>query len=185
MKRQFGKVEALGLPQTFTVKLLNNSPEIATDREALLAAQMRAGALYSKVQGAVRSYREMTARINHVKQAIVEAVNSTEDQAQTIRALNERLTNVGVLLNGDRVISSRQEPVPWSVRGRSSSVYGSIIDNQFNVSGNHLTSLAIAETEYQRVAEQLSQINAELVELEAQMDAINAPWTPGRTPTSL
>lgn len=185
MKRQFGKVEALGVPQTFTVKLLNNSPEIATDREALLAAQMRAGALYSKVQGAAKSYSEIKSRINHVKQAIVEAVNSTEDQAQTIRALSERLTNVGVLLYGDSVISSRQEPVPWSVRGRSSAVYRSIINNQFNVSGNHLTSLSIAETEYQRVAEQLVQINAELVELENQLDAINAPWTPGRTPTSL
>lgn len=182
MKRQLGKVEALTQPQKFTVKLLNNSPEIATDREALLAAQMRAGELYRKVQGASRTHGELKSRIDHVKQAIVDAVNSTEEQAQKVRELNSRLTNVSVLLSGDRTISSRQEPVPWSVAGRTSFIYGSIVDSQLNVSGNHLSSLAIAESEYKRVAQQLQQLNKELEALEKEMDDIKAPWTPGRLP---
>lgn len=183
MKRQLGKVETLGKPQSFTVKLLNNSKEITTDRKALLAAQMRSGDLYRKVQGAARTHGELKTRIAHIKQAIVDAVNSTEAQAQKVRKLNDSLTSISILLSGDRTISSRQEPVPWSVRGRASSIYGAIIDSQFNVSGNHLASLKIAETEYQQVATQLQQLNKELNALETEMDNIKAPWTPGRVPT--
>ena len=180
MKRQLGQVSTLSEPRSFTVKLLNNSPEIATDREALLAAQMRAGDLYRKVQGAVKTHGELKSRIDHVKQAIMESVGSTEEQAQTVRSLNDSLNTISILLNGDRTISSRQEPVPWSVRGRTSFIYGSIINNQFNVSGNHLTSLSIAEDEYKRVAEQMVTLEQALSALESEMDAINAPWTPGR-----
>jgi len=184
VKRQFGKVEKLSEPQTFAVKLLNNSNEIATDREALLTAQRRAGDLYRQVQGATKAQDELASRINHVKQAIVETVDSTEAQAQKVRALNENLINVRVLLSGDRTISSRQEPVPWSVSGRTSFIYGSVVSSQFQVSGNHLTSLSIAESEYQRVAELMQQINGELSSLERELDEIKAPWTPGRVPAN-
>lgn len=180
MKRQMGELSALATPQRFTVKLLNNSPEIATDREALLAAHSRAGELYRKVQGASKVYGELKSRIDHVKEAIRIATNSTEQQAQTVRALAARLMEASVLLNGDRTISARQEPVPWSVRGRTSAIYSGLVSNQFNVSGNHLASMAIAESEYQRVAEQLQQVDTELNSLEQQLEAINAPWTPGR-----
>jgi len=180
IKRQMGKVEQLTEPQKFTVKLLNNSPEIASDRKALLTAQTRAGELYRKVQAAGKVYGEMKSRIDHVKEALRISVSSTEAQAQAIRAISARLSDVSILLNGDRTISSRQEPVPWSVRGRTSFIYGSIVSNQFKVSGNHLTSMDIAESEYQRVAKQLKTLNNELSKLESELDAIKAPWTPGR-----
>ena len=180
MKRQMGKLETLGEPQNFTVKLLNNSPEIATDREALLAAQSRAGDLYRKVQGASRSYGELKSRIDHVKEAIKLTVGSTEAQAQKIRALADQLANISVLLNGDRTVSSRQEPVPWSVRGRTGFIYGSIVGSQFNVSGNHITSLEIAETEFKQVAQMMQQLNSELTTLEGELNDAKAPWTPGR-----
>ena len=183
MKRQLGKVETLSEPQAFTVKLLNNSPEIATDREALLTAQMRAGELYRKVMGALNTQGELKSRIDHVKQALVISVNSTEAQAQKIRALDDSLTNISVLLSGDRTIASRQEPVPWSVSGRASFIYGSLVDSQFNVSGNHLTSLSIAEDEYKRVATQIQQLDRELQTLEKALDDMKAPWTPGRLPS--
>ncbi|TQV71110.1 glycosyl hydrolase [Aliikangiella marina] len=184
-KRQFGKVEDLSKPQKFTVKLLNNSPEIATDREALLAAQMRAGDLYRRVQGATKAYAELKSRIDHVKQAISETVDSTEQQAQKVRVLSQKLTSISTLLRGDRTISSRQEPVPWSVSARTTFIYRSIANSQFDVSGNHLASLSIAEAEYQRVANQMQQLDQELQLLESEMEQIKAPWTPGRVPADL
>ncbi|MEM7361351.1 MAG: hypothetical protein AAF431_19900 [Pseudomonadota bacterium] len=182
-KRQLGKVESLGQSQSFAVKLLNNSVEIATDREALLAAQQKAGDLYRQVQGAVRAQDELSSRIDHVKLAIVETNDSSEEQAQKVRALQADLANIRVLLSGDRTISSRQEPVPWSVSGRTSFIYGSIVSSQLNVSGNHLSSLTIAESEFQRVATLMQQLNNELSSLEQELDGIKAPWTPGRVPS--
>jgi len=185
MKRQFGKIEVLSKPQKFTVKLLNNSPEIATDREALLTAQAKAGELYRRVQGASKTHGEFKNRIAHLKKAIMESVNSTEEQAQKVRMLNTSLTDISVLLMGDRTIASRQEPVPMSVSQRASTIYGSLVNNQFKVSGNHLTSLSIAESEFKRVAGLMRQLDSELKALESEMDEIKAPWTPGRVPVSL
>ena len=183
-KRQLSKVEELSEPRAFTLRLLNNSTEIASDREALLTAQAKAGDLYRRVQGASRSYDELVSRVEHLKQAMVETVDSSEKQAQKVRALSEILVDASLLLNGDRTISSRQEPVPWSVQGRTSFIYSSIVNSQFKVSGNHLTSLEIAESEYQRVAAMMQEVDAGLTALETELEQLKAPWTPGRIPAS-
>lgn len=185
LKRQFGKVETLSEPQSFTLKLLNNSPEIATDRDALLTAQKRAAELYRVVQGAQRAKGELQSRIDHVKKAITLTPSSTEAQAQSVRELNDALRAVGVLLSGDSTIGSRQEPTPWSVAGRTFSIYFSISGHQNKTAGNHLASLDIAESEYQRVAEQLAKVESGLTQLEAELEAIGAPWTPNRLPSKL
>ena len=183
MKRQLGKVEQLGEPQTFTLKVLNNSPEIATDREGLLAAQKRAANLFRSVNGASKAKGEFKSRLDHLKEAITLTPSSTEEQAQKVRALGERLTAMSLLLDGDSTIRSRHEPVPWSVRGRTFSLYYAISGSQNKVAGNHLASLDIAEAEYSRVAEQLKALGKDLDAFEAELEGIGAPWTPGRIPT--
>jgi photosystem II stability/assembly factor-like uncharacterized protein len=184
MKRQNGQLTALSEPMPFNLKLLDNSPEIAKDRDGLLAVQKRAGELYRKVQGASKLQGELKSRIDHVKEAIRILPESTEEHAQAIRGIAQLLTQANVLLSGDRTISSRQEPVPWSVRGRTSSLYFAFVGTQMPASGNHLASLDIAEQEFQRVAKQLSDIDAQLSELEGQLDELGAPWTPGRLTVS-
>lgn len=182
-KRQFGEVSSLSGPQTFTLKLLNNSPEITTDREGLLAIQKRAANLYRSVNGASKAQGEIRSRIKHLKAAIDVTPSATEQQAQSVRSLAARLVQLSTLLDGDATVRARQEPVPWSVSGRTRSLYSAISSSQKNVSGNHLASLDIAESEYTRVAEQLKQLRADLTALEAQLEALGAPWTPGRIPT--
>lgn len=100
-----------------------------------------------------------------------------------MRALNDRLAELSLLLDGDGTIASRHEPVPWSVRGRTFSLYYAISGSQNKVSGNHLSSLEIAEAEYSRVAEQLKALRKDLDAFEAEMESLGAPWTPGRIPT--
>lgn len=182
-KRQFGKVSALSEPKTFALKLLNNSPEITSDRDGLLAVQQRAANLYRSVSGASKAQSELRTRIAHLKAAIDVTPSATEEQAQAVRALADRLAQLSVLLDGDATVRSRQEPVPWSVSGRTQNLYWAISSSQKSVSGNHLASLDIAESEYTRVADQLKTLRAELEGLEAQLEAIGAPWTPGRIPT--
>lgn len=184
MKRQQGQVEALSPPQTFTLKLLNNSPEITQDREVLLAVQKRAGELFRQVKGATSAYTALESRLKHLKAAIAVAPATTEAQAQKARELYTQLTQVGILLNGDTTVSSRQEPVAWSVNQRTSIIYSIVSGSQNKVSANHLTSLDIAEAEYHRVAELFSRLNTDLTKLEAELERIGVPWTPGRVPAA-
>jgi Arc/MetJ-type ribon-helix-helix transcriptional regulator len=180
VKRQKGELSALSEPMSFTLKLLNNSPEITQDRAALLAVQQRTNELYRRVQGAVKMQGEFTSRINHVKEAIRILPASTEEHAQAIRNIEQTLRQADLLLSGDKTVSSRQEPVPWSVRGRTSFLYSNVVSSQNPVSGNHLASLEIAEAEYQSMAAQLVEIDSRLSKLEADLETLGAPWTPGR-----
>lgn len=183
MKRQEGKLEVLSEPQTFTLNLLNNSPEITQDRQGLLAVQQRAANLYRSVQGASKAASEFKSRIAHLKAAVDLTPSATEAQAQKIRQLEQQLAGLNLLLVGDSTVSSRSEPIAWAVRGRTNSLYYALSGNQFKVSGNHLASLEIAESEYSRMSAQLKALAKELDEFEQQMEDVGAPWTPGRIPT--
>jgi photosystem II stability/assembly factor-like uncharacterized protein len=182
-KRQFGEVSVLSEAQSFNLNLLNNSPEITTDRVALLATQKRVANLFRSVRGASRAQAQIKDRINHLTAAIDLTPASTEQHAQAVRALTARVAQLSVLLDGDATVRARQEPVPWSVSGRTSSLYYAITGSQNRVSGNHLASLDIAEAEYTRVADQLKVLQTELTGLEAELEAMGAPWTPGRIPS--
>jgi photosystem II stability/assembly factor-like uncharacterized protein len=182
-KRQFGKLSDLSEPQAFQLTLLNNSPEITSDREALLAVQQRAANLLRSVRGASKAQRELTDRIKHLKAAVDLTPSATEEQAQKVRDLAARMVTLTTLLNGDATVRARHEPTQWSVAGRTSSLYGAISGSQNRISGNHLASLEIAEAEYTRVADQLRALQTELNELEAELEALGAPWTPGRIPS--
>ena len=181
--RQFGKVSVLSEPQAFNLKLLNNSPEISTDREGLLAIQKRAANLFRSVRGASKAQSELRSRIKYLIAAVDVTPSANEEHAQAARELAARLTPLSVLLDGDATVRARQEPVPWSVSGRTTSLYYAISGSQNKVSGNHLSSLEIAEAEYTRVADKLKRLQNDLTTLEAELESIGAPWTPGRIPT--
>jgi photosystem II stability/assembly factor-like uncharacterized protein len=182
-KRQFGEVSVLSEAQPFNLNLLINSPEITTDRVALLAIQKRVTNLFRSVRGASRAQAQIKDRIKHLTAAVDLTPSSTEQHAQMVRALTARVAQLSVLLDGDDTVRARQEPVPWSVSGRTSSLYYAITGSQNRVSGNHLASLDIAEAEYTRVADQLKVLQAELTDLEDELEAMGAPWTPGRIPS--
>ena len=182
-KRQFGKVSNLSEPQSFTLKLLDNSPEITQDRAGLLAVQQRAANLFRSVRGASKAQGELKSRVQHLKAAVDLTPSATEQHAQQVRELAARLVQLSMLLDGDATVRARQEPVPWSVSGRTSSLYYAISGSQNKVSGNHLASLDIAEAEYTRVAEQLKALQRDISALENTLESAGAPWTPGRIPT--
>ena len=142
--------------------------------------QQRAANLYRSVRGASKAQSELGSRIKHLTAAIDLTAGSTEQQAQKVRELAAQLVQLSVLLDGDATVRARQEPVPWSVSGRTRSLYRAISSSQNPVSGNHLTSLDIAEAEYTRVADQLKLLRQDLTELEGELEAAGAPWTPGR-----
>ena len=77
-KRQFGEVSVLSEAQSFNLNLLNNSPEITTDRVALLDTQKRVANLFRSVRGASRAQAQIKDRINHLTAAIDLTPASTE-----------------------------------------------------------------------------------------------------------
>jgi hypothetical protein len=86
-------------------------------------------------------------------------------------------------LSGDRLLQRNNEPTPPS-----------IIDRVQDIVGGHWTSTSVAtqtfQDGYQIAAEEFPPvlenlrmlIEVDLAKLEAKLEQINAPWTPGRVP---
>ena len=179
-KRINGVVTPLGEPQSFTVKPLENSPEIATDREAVLAFQQETAEIVRAGTGAMSAAGELQNRLNHLKAAI-EAVSGPNDtQRANAQAIERLLDEVRVAMFGDSTIASRNEPAPFSIAQRIGQIRGWGWDHQSPVTGSDKQALEIAKTEFAAALEQLRDIELRVEALERELEGLGAPYTPGR-----
>jgi hypothetical protein len=92
------------------------------------------------------------------------------------------MQDLQVRLNGDSTVSNRAEPVPLSLTGRINTIASGSWDSQSAVTGNYRDSYNIAAEQFPPILAELKAISADLVSLEAELEAVGAPWTPARLP---
>lgn len=183
-KRVAGTSVALGAPQSFTVKALDqNSPLVTDDRQALLAFQQQTAELYRSVQGAVKTVGEMKKRVAHLKVAVDATVAAGPSFGERVRDVERQVLDLEVVLTGDKSKRQRNEPVPWSIQSRVGSIVWGHWESQSAVTGTHQRAFDIAASEYEVALKKLYRVHAFLAALEGQLEQNAAPWTPGRLPT--
>ena len=180
--RRDGRLQEIGNARTFSVKSLPQSPETAADPEAVRAFMHKAGELHRAVQGAVMHATELSSRIAHLKVAVRDTPAADEPAARDLRDIEARLADLNALLTGDTTVSSRNEPVAWSIAQRAGIVYGALLDTRSPVPAMYERSYDIAATEFRDALGTLRTLSAELVALEGRLEGLGAPWTPGRLP---
>lgn len=180
--RSDGKLEQLGDSRSFTVKSLPLSPETSSDPNSVLAFKQKAGELHRAVQGAVAHSAELRNRIAHLKAGLRDTPRAGETEEQALRALEARLADISVALEGDRTVASRNEPTPWSIAQRAGIVYQWLLDSRADVPGLYQESYAIAADEFESALGDLQGISRDLTALEERLESLGTPWTPGRAP---
>jgi len=93
-----------------------------------------------------------------------------------------RLADIGVALNGDDTVSSRNEPVAWPVSRRAGVVYQWLLDTRSSVPAMYKESYDVAASEFAAVLADLQAVGRDLDALESRLESLGAPWTPGRMP---
>jgi hypothetical protein len=181
-KRVEGKLVDLAPPQSFILKPMFAGGLLASDQESRLGFQIEAAELYRAVTGAGRAADELQVRIDHVKNALAETPQDTEEFGRGLRALEARLRQLRQGLDGDVTRSSRYEPVPLSISGRIGFIISGSWGSQSAVSATHADSLKVAQAEFAVILAGMKSLAADLAALEASVEAIKAPWTPGRIP---
>jgi len=181
-KRVEGKPENIAGPQFFTLKPLFSGGLVADNREAVLEFQAATATLYRAVMGADRAADEIQARIDHLVKAVEDTPAATEQQAGAVRQLNARMQDLQVRLNGDHTITRRAEAAPMSITERINTIAGGSWQSQSAVTGNYRDSYQIAAMQFPPVLAELKAISADLVQLENELEAEGAPWTPARLP---
>ncbi|MGI9233961.1 MAG: WD40/YVTN/BNR-like repeat-containing protein [Woeseiaceae bacterium] len=181
-KRQDGDLSALSEPRPFTVKSLPQSPETSTDPAAVQAFHKKAGELYRASQGAVAHAAELGNRITHLKAGVRETPRAGEAEEQAIREIEAQLADLSTALNGDTTLASRNEPVAWSISQRAGIVYRWLLDTRTPVPPFYEDSYESAASEFETTLSGLRSVSQDLDALEARLETLGAPWTPGRVP---
>ena len=177
-----GRLAEIGAAQEFALKPLFSGGLVAENRNDVLKFQAKTAELYRAVMGANRAAGEIETRIKHLLQAVEDTPGATEQQAASVRQLNARMQELQVGLRGDRTVTSRSEPAPMSLTARIRTIAGGSWESQSAVTGNYRDSYDVAAAQFPEILGELKAIDADLANLEAELEAEGAPWTPARLP---
>ena len=143
---------------------------------------MRAASDLSRaVQGASRALGELNDRVEHLKVALRDTPEATEQQRQTLDAIERRLDDIAVDLEGDSVKARANEPRPMSLTERVNMFAWAHWNALAAVTGNQARSLEVARAQFDDVRSRMTQAADDLEALEDEIAGV-APWTPGRIP---
>ena len=177
-KRINGVVTPLADPQSFTVKPLHDTPEATDDREALLAFQQDTARMTRAVSGATAASSQLRNRLAHLKVGVETIGAENAELRAQIQELETVLDDTDVMLSGDRTISSRNEPAPWSIAARIGQIRGWTWFTQSPVTGSNEDGLAIAKQELDAALTQLRNVEQGVQALEDELEALGAPYLP-------
>lgn len=179
-KRINGVVTALTEPQSFIVKPLGLSPEEASDRKGLLAFQQETADLMRAVSSANTASSELRNRLAHFKVAI-EALKVPNDELRArVQELEVILDDADIALKGDRTVSGRNEPAPWSISARVSQVRNWGWSTQSPTTVSNQRAIGFAKSELDLALTQLREVETGVTALGDQLEALGAPYTPNQ-----
>lgn len=175
-----GEPESLVEPVSFNVRTLDNATLGAQDKAALLAFQKEVGEAQRDIVAASQKLGEASNRLRHIREAIRLTPSLPESTLADARALERRIAEIRISLNGDGSVARRQFETPPSILGRiGNAVYASYAGTGAP-SPSQREQLRIARDEFSTVQPQVAQLMRDLEALEARLEAAGAPYTPGR-----
>ena len=177
-----GVPEPLVGPREFQVVPLNNATLVAQDKAALLSFQKEAGDAYRTILAGGRRLSDASSRLRFVKEAIRLTPSLPEAVLADARALERRIAELRIVLNGDGSVARRQFETPPSITNRIGFViYASYSATQAPGDAQR-TLVRDALAQYREIEPGIEALWRDLEALEARLEAAGAPYTPNRRP---
>ncbi|HVT03672.1 MAG TPA: glycosyl hydrolase [Thermoanaerobaculia bacterium] len=182
VKRVDGAETPIGETKTFNVVPLYLGTMTAADRAAVLPFQKRASRLQRVVMGAAKADTDALTRIKYIRGALDQVEGRDAGLLARVNTIEAALRDIDVELNGDSVIKSHNEPAPNGIVDRVNVAVGGLTTTE-PPTQTHREAMTQAEEAIVPLLERLRKlIEVDLTGVERQMNAIGAPWTPGRVP---
>lgn len=175
------RATTLGEPQTFRLKPLDTAT-FAADLDEVAAFHREVAEAMRTVRAASDFSDEIQDRIDRLRVAVFNTPEAQDGLTATLRGLELRLLDLKVELEGDDTVAGRSEPTPLSLSERISQVSWGSSESSAPPTRTHRKALDIVSTHMPRVLGELRDLDAELEKIESLLEAMGAPWTPGRTP---
>ncbi len=182
-KRVKGVVTQLAGPVEFQVKYVGPSPLSADDIKSLTEFQKQVVKLQRDLTAAQGTAADATTRLNQIRVALDQTPTAPPESRERVRKLIAEHRDTLRQLNGDAILRERNENVPMSIAERVSVAGGATRSLTYKPTGTQREQYAIARRELDAVSATLrKRVETDVKELEAVLERIGAPWTPGRLP---
>jgi hypothetical protein len=174
-------VQTLGEPQEFQVKPVPGAVLPAPDYSEVARFQEETAELLREARGAAEEVRRAGDKLRHMREALVQTPRAEPALFSRMDEIEADLAGIRVRLVGDPVRGRLNEPSVPSILYRVRRVAGSHWDTREAPTSTQRESLETATSEYALVkAELKTLLETSIPQLEAELEAAGAPWTPGR-----
>jgi hypothetical protein len=152
-----------------------------TDFAAVAAFQLEASELMRRVNGAGEEIGRARERLRYMRSALVETPRAEAALFGRLDEITAELTGLQTQLYGERTRQRLDESTAPSISDRVGRVIYGHWDTRQAPTATHRGSLEIARGDFALLLRDLSTLlEIELVQLESDLEAAGAPWTPGR-----
>ncbi|MBL4653342.1 MAG: hypothetical protein JKY53_10845 [Flavobacteriales bacterium] len=181
-KIENGKVTELASATPFKCDWLNTPTLPSSNKSEVLAFQQKAADLQRAVRGTHKVQSDINERLKYIKKAAEQTPNVPLSVLQEVKVLEDEMQGIGMHLNGDYSLSKRDMEQPNSI---SDQIELSVYFMWYNRSNPTTTCRELYEDAGKAFEPLLAEIKAILKQvevLEAKLDKLKAPYTPGRIP---
>jgi photosystem II stability/assembly factor-like uncharacterized protein len=178
-----GKFTPLAGPQSFVVKPLNIATLAAKDSKVIAEFQGKVAELGRVVMGTSGLMRELQTKIEVIKMALYNTPKASPELMKQAEDIEVQLRDIRRALFGDETISKRNANQPPSISNRLFQLMYGYSSSTSEPTQTMKDQCQIVSGELKPLLKKLEKLSTEdIKKLEEAMDAIDAPWTPGRIP---
>jgi hypothetical protein len=181
--RVAGEWQALAGPVDLEVIPLDLATLRPADKEAVATFQKEVRELRRSVLGAIELAGEAKDRLDHLRQALVDAPDAETGLMVELEGLKSRLDDIVLTLEGDETKGKRNVFTPPAISDRVERI---AFDQWYTTQApttTHRQAYEWAAAAFATERTKLEQLVSDLGALEAKAEAARAPWTPGRVPS--
>ena len=183
-KRVDGVVTRLAQPREFNVVVPGQASMPVADRRDLAEFQQKVAHLQRVVYGANQIVNELKTRMGSIKKALQATPASVDSLMPIAMAIEVKVNDLSRDLQGDATLRSRNENDSPSINERVSKIADDEQLSTWKPTQTNRDGFELASQDFKNLLGKLKAlIQTDLANLEKQMEAAGAPWTPGRLPT--
>lgn len=180
---QDGGLDQVDEPQTFTCSPLNIATIPPADLEALNAFNKKVAALARAISAADAHHDRLKENLPYLEQAVLSVPEVNQDWLAELSALKLQLREVNQQLNGDPLLVMDEGQYRMSLKGRTDLIMGALWSTTSGATGTYERAYEEAHAAFGEALAALEQVNARVLNFEAELEKAGAPYTPGRMPT--
>lgn len=179
-----GTIKKLAEPEAFETVALNNTSLPAANRAAMAQFFSQAAELRKTYDGLTRFISELQRRNENIRQLLQYTYAAPEDLKSKTRKITEQLRDIDFTLNGTKAVASFEEVPPEnaSLSYRLGVVLAGTWGSTSAPTQTMTSNYDILKEEIVPIIEAVKLLDSNLSAIEKILDALNAPYTPGRLP---